>query len=261
MTNNQRQIWLIGGTVESGEIANAIAAEKISCIVSVTTESAKGLYPQTPELKIRVGRLKGDRIGDFLQREGIIGILDASHPFAVEISQMAIAASQTYNLPYLRYERPQITSSYDPLYLSSFETLIEGNYLMGERVLLTVGYRPLERFKDWHERATLYARILPSLTALEVALCAGFRNDRIVALRPPISAELETALWQQWKISTVVTKASGTAGGEETKQKVAKNLGVRSIVIARPEIDYPLQTSELEKAIAFVRRIWMSPLD
>ena len=36
--------------------------------------------------------------------------------------------------------------------------------------------------------------------------------DRIIAIRPPISRELEQALWQQWRISLVVTKASGQSG-------------------------------------------------
>jgi precorrin-6A/cobalt-precorrin-6A reductase len=251
MIHDSKQIWLIGGTAESAEIARSIAVLKIPCIVSVTTESAKCLYPQTPELKVWVGRLDPDRIRVFLQQEGIIGILDASHPYAVEVSQMAIVASQQYSLPYLRYERPQIQSSSNSIYLPSFETLLNGDYLTGERVFLTLGYRPLELFKTWHDRSRLFARILPSQIALEAAISAGFTNDRLMALRPPISAELETALWKQWQISIVVTKASGTAGGEDVKQTVAAKLGIRLIIIDRPSVDYSQQTSDLKKAIEF----------
>ena len=50
---------------------------------------------------------------------------------------------------------------------------------------------------------------------------------------------METALWQQWRISLVVTKASGTAGGEDIKRQVAAKLGIPLIVIARPQIAYP----------------------
>jgi precorrin-6A/cobalt-precorrin-6A reductase len=254
MTHSPK-IWLIGGTAESAEITRSIATLIIPCIVSVTTASARFLYPETPNLKIWVGRLDSDQLGLFLQQERIIGILDASHPYAIEVSQMAIAASQQYNLPYLRYERPQLQSSSDAIYLPNLETLLNGDYLTGKRVLLVLGYRPLECFQIWHDRATLFARILPSKTALEAAIAAGFTSDRLIALRPPVSAKLETALWQQWEISTVVTKASGTAGGEDIKQKVAAELGMTLIVIERPSLDYPQQTNDLNRAIEFCQNL------
>jgi precorrin-6A/cobalt-precorrin-6A reductase len=83
--------------------------------------------------------------------------------------------------------------------------------LQGQRVLLTIGYTPLHRFQSWHDRATLFARILPSAIALEAAFKAGFTPHNIICLRPPISADLEKALWRQWQISLVVTKASGNS--------------------------------------------------
>jgi precorrin-6A/cobalt-precorrin-6A reductase len=118
-------------------------------------------------------------------------------------------------------------------------------------VLLTVGYRYLHLFSSWQERSTLFARILPSVTALGAALAAGFSSDRLIALRPPVSVDLEKALWQQWQISLVVTKASGTAGGEDVKRAVAAELGIGLIAIARPEVVYPQQTSELSRALEF----------
>ncbi|MBE9204924.1 precorrin-6A/cobalt-precorrin-6A reductase, partial [Synechocystis salina LEGE 06099] len=64
---------------------------------------------------------------------------------------------------------------------------------------------------------------------------AGFTSDRIIALRPPVAESLETALWQQWQIQVVVTKASGAQGGEDVKKRVAQALGVTLIRIARPK--------------------------
>jgi precorrin-6A/cobalt-precorrin-6A reductase len=119
--------------------------------------------------------------------------------------------------------------------------------------LLTVGYRPLPLFAPWQERATLFARILPSVVALQTSLEAGFSPDRLVALRPPVPLALERALWQHWQISQIVTKASGQPGGEETKRQLAAELGVSLIVIARPAIAYPQQTSNLDVALGFCR--------
>jgi precorrin-6A/cobalt-precorrin-6A reductase len=62
------------------------------------------------------------------------------------------------------------------------------------------------------------------------------------------------ALWRHWDISLVVTKASGVAGGEATKRQVAAQLGIPLIVIERPVVEYPQQTSDITVALAFCQR-------
>lgn len=239
-------------------MAIALAAVNIPCTVTVTTSAARSLYPPSPIVRVWVGYLSAATLESFLYSEGIAAILDASHPYAVEISKLAIASSIEQNIPYLRYERPALTELPQAempvpqvIYLDSFDTLIAGNYLQGQRVLLTLGYRTLPLFSPWQDKSTLFARILPSVTALEAALASGFTPDRLIAMRPPVSAELEKALWRQWEISLVVTKASGNAGGEDVKRIVAAELGVELVVIVRPEVDYPQQTSDLSVALEF----------
>lgn len=70
-------------------------------------------------------------------------------------------------------------------------------------------------------------------------------------MRPPISADLEKALWRHWQISMVVTKASGASGGEDIKREVADELGVSLVVIEPPLVEYPQVTSDLSEAIEF----------
>lgn len=268
---------MIGGTSESRELARALAESKIPCLVSVTTEAALPLYPRDPLIAVWVGKISAAQIKHFCQEQAIAAILDASHPFAGEISQLAIATAAEFSLPYLRYERPHsanfssstITSSIitsstinganqlkspSVLYLDSFKTLVAGDYLTGHRVLLTIGYRHLSLFHPWQKHCTLFARILPSHTALQAALDAGFTSNRILAIRPPIALELERSLWQHWQISLLVTKASGQAGGEHIKRQLATELNVQLIIIKRPHIDYPQQTNNLSVSINFCRQ-------
>ena len=107
MPTNYR-IWLIGGTSESAVLAEAIAHSHLPCTITVTTETAKQLYLASPLLRVKVGRLHPDQMEDFLQAENIAAILDASHPHAVEISQLAIATATKNQIPYLRYERLEV---------------------------------------------------------------------------------------------------------------------------------------------------------
>ncbi len=248
--NSTRRLWLVGGTTESVVIASAISCN-ISCLVSVTTVSARSLYPFTPNLQVWVGTLKPQELEEFLLLQNITAVLDASHPYAVEISLNAISATQKLQIPYLRYERPAIDDS-SVINVASFETLLSSDYLSG-RVLLTIGYRALPLFQPWQEKATLFARILPSAKSLETALDSGFTADRLICMRPPISVELERSLWQQWGISLVVSKASGTAGGEDVKRLVAQQLNIPLILVDRPVVAYPQQTSDVTVALEFIK--------
>lgn len=254
MLNFGKRILLIGGTTESAALAKAIAKLELPCTVTVTTAAAQALYPKTPLLEIWVGRLDGDCLKSFLDEQQIAAILDASHPYAVEVSKMAIEVATQRQLPYLRWERLIIdepANSSQVIYLDSFEKLLEENYLHQQRVLLTVGYKALPLFCSWHEKSTLFARILPAVASLEIAIASGFSSDRIIALRPPLKIDLEKALWHYWDISLVVTKASGIAGGEDVKRVVAAELGIPLIVITRPVVNYPRQTSDLSVALEF----------
>jgi precorrin-6A/cobalt-precorrin-6A reductase len=289
-----KRIWLIGGTQESAELARAIDQAQLPCLISVTTETARHLYPPSPYLKIWVGSLPPDRMAQFIPAQKIGVILDASHPFATVVSQAAIEAATFSKIPYLRYERqnlPTTPNAQPHEYHISLNTLLSTlssqtpnpvrvaspqeklrsrSVSAGEtpnssefripnsefRILLILGYRLLPLFQDLHDRATLFARILPSPTALNAALEAGFTADRLIALRPPVSAALERSLWQQWQITMVVAKASGVAGGEDVKRAVAAELGIPLVLIDRPSIIYPRQTSEVAEAIEFCKKMW-----
>jgi precorrin-6A/cobalt-precorrin-6A reductase len=255
-------IWLIGGTSESKQLAIALQERGIPFVITVVTASARQLY--LPNMLVRVGKLDSGAIAKFIQTERIAAILDASHPFAVEISREAIAIAQALQIPYLRFERERaqpdgkgdetknhLTSSIK--IVNSIEDAIQPDLLEQQRVFLTLGYQQLHLFRHWHDRSQLYARILPATESLQSALNAGFSPDRLIALRPPISAALEKALWQQWQITTVITKASGLPGGEDRKIAIAAELGMQLILVARPKLDYPRQTDSMLESVLFCK--------
>ncbi len=247
-------IWLIGGTTESATLAIALQRAAIPFVVTATTEAARAMYP--PEAVVEIGCLEAHHLPQFLDRHAIAAILDASHPFATEISRLAIAIARARHLPYLRFERPPTPADADPLIreFTDVPSLIASGWLDGKRVLLTVGYRLLPAFAPARDRAVLFARILPSPAALEAALAAGFTPDRLLAIRPPLSADFERALWQQWQIEGVVTKASGTAGGEAVKRAIAIERGTHLAILKRPPLAYPQQTASTHESVLFCQK-------
>ena len=251
------KIWLIGGTSDSATIAQNFAALSIPFVVTVTTATAKALY--TDSAAVVVGCMNKKMMRSLCLQNQIEAVVDASHPYAIEVSTQAIAVATELHLPYLRYERgncPTAAVQNDSVIeLDSFDRLLAGNYLCRQRVLLTVGCKVLPRFQAWQDKATLFARVLPKMASLETALDAGFTSERLIAIRPPLNLALEKALWQQWQISLVVTKASGKAGGEDLKRQVAEDLGVSLIIITRPSITYPQQTSDLKEVWIFCQQL------
>lgn len=265
------QVWLIGGTSESADIARELLARGIPHVVTVTTAAAEALY--LPSTQVQVGSLTPAAMEAFIHQHQVGCILDASHPFASEVSRQAIALienqtkNQTRNtnkISYLRYERPTVLNGNDPktdtqsnhpvTLVQSIEALLASDLLCHQRVLFTLGYRYLSQFTSLRQTSQLFARILPSTDAIAHTLSAGFTPQEIIALRPPVSAALEKALWQQWNISIVVAKASGSPGGEAIKRQVAASLGTRLVLIQRPEVTYPQQTNSIEEAVMFCQQ-------
>ncbi len=241
-------LWLVGGTSESRTIARAISAEGCSWVATVTTKPAVRLYAGLAG-QVVVGRLDLQAVTEFLAMHKVTAIIDASHPFATGVSTLAIGTG----LPYLRFERPETPLEADTVLLPDFDAVLKPEYLAGRCVLLTVGIKALPRFVAWQERATLWARVLPATVA--EAIAAGFWGNQIMAEHPPIAADCERALWKKLQIQTVITKASGEAGGVAVKQAVARELGVQLLVIARPKIAYPQQTAALDDVLTFCRSL------
>ncbi len=239
-------IWLIGGTRTSANVAQALAARDYPYVVTVTTAQAQRLYHLLPGTVV-VTTLTLHTISAFLAAWSIHQIIDASHPFAVEISQLAMATAQHYQLQYLRFERPRVELDPAAELVPEMNTVLQATYFQGQRVLLTVGVKALPAFQSWALEGPVWARILPSSQTL--AESYGFPAHQLILGRPPFTAKSETELWTQYAFDRVITKASGQDGGLDIKQAVALKLGIRLTIIDRPAIQYPYQTSDLQQLL------------
>ncbi|MEM1241749.1 MAG: cobalt-precorrin-6A reductase [Cyanobacteria bacterium P01_H01_bin.26] len=237
-------IWLIGGTSESRTIAQRLTQAGLPWLVTVVSPTATRLYQGLPG-RVQPGKLDLAGMKTLVQQYVIRAIVDASHPFATEISKQAM----TLGLPYLRFERQAHSLEPPAESVPDLESLLQPQYLENRRVLLTLGIKALRRFQPWQQRSYLWARILP--TAKAQAIQMGFAPEQLICDRSPTDALAEQTLWQKLGVDTVITKASGGPGGVPIKLAIAKALGVRLLVIARPKLVYPQQTHSLDEVITF----------
>ncbi|MDX2273744.1 MAG: cobalt-precorrin-6A reductase [Cyanobacteriota bacterium] len=243
-------IWLIGGTQESRAIAHLLDGAAYPWVVTVTTPTATRLY-QGCKGSLWVGCLDTQSLDKFLLQYSIQWIVDASHPFATQISQLAIQAAQHHQLPYLRFERPYLPVNSQVEVVPDWPALLQDDYLCHRRILLTVGVKALPYFLPWLIASQFWARILPS--SLGQAMAMGFSREQLIPLRLPLTLTQEIDLWRDLAVDTVITKSSGESGGLAIKQAAATQLGVRLLVVERPPLLYPQQTSKFDTVLAFCR--------
>jgi precorrin-6A/cobalt-precorrin-6A reductase len=200
-----------------------------------TTDGRAHLFrAMPPELRVEVRGFTAQSLGDFLVQEAIDLVLDATHPFAVRITQIAHAVCTQLHIPYVRYER----ADWEPPAGTVFaDTFVEAAALLpslGSRIMLTIGARQLKHFAHLHSHLTLFTRILPGPESFQKARDAGFPPERILCLRPPFSRALNKNLFQEYQVDVLVTKASGLQGGVVEKVLAARDLGMQVLMIRRP---------------------------
>lgn len=241
-------IWLIGGTSDSRGIAQLLTEAGVPWVVTVTRPSATQLYAHLGG-SVVVGSLTAATAPLFLQQWGIRGIVDASHPFAIQVSQLAMTQATALGIPYLRFERPDDVDWQSPWIerIQASEDIFQSRYLSQKRVFSTLGLKILPNFVPWLGSSQIWARILPQ--SLAEALSIGFPLDQLILEKLPVDPVLERQLWQALKLDYVITKAAGRAGGILLKQQLAQELRIRLLVVTRPQLNYPKVTQEWDSVL------------
>jgi precorrin-6A/cobalt-precorrin-6A reductase len=194
-------------------------------------------------LPVLTGRLTAEAIAALAQEKGVRLIVDATHPFAEEASRNAIAAAQAAGVPYIRYERDRLTFAGNPL-ITYADDYVQAAELAAERkgvIMLTTGSKTLAIFTKrllGQPDTVLVARMLPRKDNMEKCEELGLEQKHIVALQGPFSKELNKALYEHYGVTLMITKESGKVGAVDEKLESALELGIETIVIGRPAVEY-----------------------
>jgi precorrin-6A/cobalt-precorrin-6A reductase len=244
------RLWLIAGTGEGPRLASQLLERGWRLEVSVVTEAASLAYPAHRRLHLLVGALAGSAAirqqlaAAALDGQPYAAVVDASHPFASQISHQLAAALQqqiadrpTGPQPaqplLLRLVRPLLSSPDDRL-LVNLKALAR-HRLTGRRLLMAIGARQLAEAVALSPGALHHARLLPNPEALQRAMAAGIAPQRLACLRPGVSGEaaLLAALLRRWRIDAILCRQSG--GITETLwRQLAASQGCELLLLQRP---------------------------
>lgn len=252
-------ILVLGGTSDSLKICDRLYEIGISdFVLSVVTEFGRDLAE--PRAKdIINGKMDKDEMVDYIINNEIRQVIDATHPYAVEVSKNAIEACEITDIKYIRFERKSLLE--DVKYQGEYivDTIEEACDMIlsnkkWENVFIATGSKNLGTYVKLLKAKNLIARVIPTSEVLRNCEAMGLNADNIIALKGPFSKDINIALLKHSKIDVVITKESGFAGGFLDKVDACLELGIPIIIIKRKTIDYQRvvhDISEIEEGIIF----------
>ena len=230
-------ILVFAGTKDGREIINLLLNNGHKVIASTATEYGNNLLNNHPNLKKIHGKLDFKEICTLIKAEKVTSIIDATHPYAVEISQNIIRVSTNLNIKAIRYDRPSVNRPN----ITKLNSYVEINYYLQQHkgnILLTIGANNLSLITKVIDKTRIIARLLPISSSLKKAENAGLKPSQIIAIQGPCSTELNSSLLQQFNIKYLVTKDSGYEGGLIQKLEAAQQNNVEVIMLSRPQLPY-----------------------
>ncbi|WP_296557526.1 precorrin-6A reductase [uncultured Acetobacterium sp.] len=246
-------ILVLGGTLDSRVLTELLLEEGKEVCYSSLTNIATDQITENPLLTKISGQLDAGTLRETITIYNINLCIDATHPYAREISENAIWACEAMNIDYIRLERPSnIDDGTDIVVYNSYEEARD--YLIGamgnsdKNILLTTGSRQLEAFEGLPKDRT-YIRVLPTVGVLKKCENLGYKARHILALQGPFSVEMNVATMKEYQIGFVVTKDSGDVGGIPEKVEAARLVDAKILFIRRPLLAYPRVISSVEDAV------------
>lgn len=238
----ENAVWVFSGTSDGNALARQVAEQYGPVVVSTASEYGGDIArQQCSGVTVWAGRQGVELRRQALRASHARAIVDATHPYAQQMSEQLIALGKELEIPYLRYERPSTLDERTALVCDSVEEASARAVAMGQRIFLATGSKDLATFLQTAgaDQREWFLRITPDPTLIRRAIVLGIPRDHLIAMQGPFSEEINRALWRDLRIDCVVTKDSGEAGGFAAKARVAEELRIPLLVIKRPQIAYP----------------------
>lgn len=247
-----KEILIFAGTTEGRKLSEHLAELGIPHTICVATEYGEIVLTPHSLATVRQGRMNQEEMEKFLQTREFAAVVDATHPFATEVTSSIKGALEERKkagnkIPYLRLQREGIAhGGEDVVYFETTKDCVKALEDIRGNILLTVGSKELPAYCDSEKiRDRLYARVLPSVESISLCTDHGIYGKRILAMQGPFTREMNEAVIRQYEISCLVTKESGISGGYPEKLEAAKRTGTQVFVIGCPREDEGFSFEEL----------------
>jgi len=227
------KLLLLGGTTEASQLAAHLAQAWTGAgRQAVFSYAGRTARPATPPLPRRVGGFGGVAgLADYLRAEAITHVVDATHPFAAQMSTNAVQACAEVGVDLVALERPAWAAQAGDSWcnVADMEGAVAALPQAGARVFLAIGKQYVAEFAAKPQNHYLLRLVDRPDAPLALP------DATVVVARGPFEAAGDETLMRTHAITHVVAKNAGGAGAE-AKLIAARALGLPVIMIDRPEI-------------------------
>ena len=250
---------VFAGTTEGYEISRFLAANKVPVLACVATSYGSRSLVENEFLKIRAERLDAEQMQELFTKEMPELVLDATHPYAAEVTVNICKACKNAEISYIRVIREE-SNHKEAIYVENTQAAVEYLKETTGNVLLTTGSKELSAYAEipgYQDR--LFARVLSIQSVIDACHSLGFEGKNLIAMQGPFSKELNAAMLRQYDCRYLVTKDSGKAGGFEEKMEAAVECGVVPVIIGRPLKEEGLSIRECKHMLAETFKLHPTP--
>ena len=230
------EVLVFGGTSEGRALVEWLDARGRAEVVACTATSyGASLLAGGTHVSIVEGPLSARQKEELVRGHDFACIVDATHPYALHISDSIAAMGRAHGLDVVRIVRDEAAD--DGGWTSVASVADAGRHLAttSGNILLTTGSKDLAAFADaLGDLGRLYVRVLPVAASLERTASVGVPASHVIAMQGPFSQELNEVLIREFDIAHLVTKQSGAAGGFDEKARAARACGIELVVVERP---------------------------
>ncbi|MFN6498208.1 MAG: cobalt-precorrin-6A reductase [Nostoc sp. DedQUE01] len=240
------RILILGGTGDAAELAARLAS--IERVEVITSLAGRTRDPLVPLGDLRVGGFGGVAgLASYLEVMQIDLLIDATHPFASQISWNAVDAATKVGVTNLRLIRPPWQKVSGDRWIEVDSVTAAATILQNQaqRVFLTVGRQELAAFAHlkeiWFLMRMIDAPTPDALVPPGMLLCD----------RGPFTLNNEREILIHHNIDTIVSKNSG---GDATYAKIiaARELEMKVVMVNRPAIPPGNYVTNVDDALAWV---------
>ncbi len=235
-----RKILIFGGTSEGRSLSECLSRHQIAHTVMVATDYGEEVMAPSEFCKVHQGRLNAEQMAQWMKDGAFDVVVDATHPYAVEVSKNIRQAAQKIGVRYLRElrqngggSRPDAAKD---IVVDSAAQAADYLETQSGTIFLTTGSKELRVFAERiSDKSRLTARVLPSAKVIESCRELGLEGKQILAMQGPFSEEMNLAMLRQTKAAFLVTKDTGVTGGYPEKESAARRLGIPMVILRKPE--------------------------
>ena len=222
-----KRLLILGGTGDAVKLASW--AVDLPGLEVVTSLAGRTSVPNQLVGDVRIGGFGGEAgLVEYLQVERIDLVIDATHPFAAQISEHTAGAAHKLGIPRLMLVRSAWMRLPEDNWIEveSVAAAVESISATATRIFVTIGRQQLSPFASLTNKWCLMRSIDPPDPS--ILLPPG----KLLLDRGPFSLESERQLLRDYQIDAIVSKNSG---GDATYAKViaARELGLPMVMVQR----------------------------